>query len=182
MPPKRRYWAEPVEDAQAYFLEIVEPALADYEKCPHLKHRAFLACAALLHTADYLVAKGGGASQRAARGKRDEYSEKSSAFEIVDLVGHAFKHVESNGQFSVREGGVRTSHKDIVRRDIGAFNTAAFNEGPTFGTGRRVLMVRTKDGIKDLLPIVRQAAAFLRAELELPPKRSAQNNTSTPGA
>ena len=68
MPPKRRYWAEPVEDAQAYFLEIVEPALADYEKCPHLKHRAFLACAALLHTADYFVAKGGGASQRAARG------------------------------------------------------------------------------------------------------------------
>jgi hypothetical protein len=74
-----------------YIEEIVEPTFSDFEndKTPR---RAFLAAVEIFHAIDRASEDLG---RRGAGNLRKEWGYISSAFKLVDIVAHRFKHVRS---------------------------------------------------------------------------------------
>ena len=71
-----------------YFVQIVDPTIADFEANPTSVRHAFLAALAVFHSIDYL------APNRSA-GLRTAFRKQCEEFVIIDRIAHAFKHVET---------------------------------------------------------------------------------------
>jgi hypothetical protein len=154
-----------VEDLIRYLEEIVEPTIEEFEKHPTSVRHAFLACVVTCHAADYLAHPLKPATLRAALKKA------SWEFDLVDEVGHAFKHVVSGPRGKPRmraqllvpaEGGVRDRMygQDIV--DMPRVTIAGYEK-------------------IDLLRYVKVAAKFIcEYNIRAPVKRNAPSAPRTP--
>lgn len=78
-----------MEDLVRYLNEIVDPTVADFEKNPTSVRHAFITCVIVFHAVDYK------AHPKRSSGLRGEYKARSGAFELIDRVAHAFKHVQT---------------------------------------------------------------------------------------
>src|SRR5258708_36564495 len=78
-----------MEDLDRYLNEIVDPTVAEFEQHPASVRHAFITCVVVFHAVDYR------AHPELSRGLRQKYRKKSEAFAIVDMVAHAFKHVQT---------------------------------------------------------------------------------------
>ncbi|MBG0797160.1 hypothetical protein IYX23_05595 [Methylocystis sp. L43] len=147
-------------DALEYLNTIVEPTIAEFEKEPTCRRRAFLACLVTFHTVDYLAPK-------KSTELRDRLCKQSQEFLLIDRVAHAFKHVESGHSKSptkppllVSEIGSRPPAR-LGQMKLGVSRLGDVIGGVATASGRG----------KDLLPTVRIAAAFLREKaMESPQK------------
>jgi hypothetical protein len=94
-----------MEDLEQYLKEIVDPTLKEFEAEPTSRRLAFLACVATCHAVDYL------AFPADARTLRQQFEHESSAFKIVNDVGHAFKHVVQG-----RPSDPRLRQSEVIER------------------------------------------------------------------
>jgi len=155
-----------MRDAQLYFDEIVAPTIADFETNFTSRRHAYLACAALVHTLDYIAFADGKPRSKRVGVLRQQFA-KNRHFLIVDRVAHAFKHVHSDGQTSIRNGGDKVTGLDVGHMMVIPRES---NWSPT-ETIRRLNMipvsVMTADGPVDLLATLHEAAAFIRERIEI---------------
>jgi hypothetical protein len=137
-------------DAKQFADEIVDPTITDFEREPSSRRRAFLACVATFHLVDYIPKK-----------PRERYRRECPAFAAVDRYANAFKHSETGdlrnplikplkaGQIFERPPafcGVMRTGASFLGDKIGGVSVAG-EPGPY------------------LLPVVKEAAAFLRSKL-----------------
>jgi hypothetical protein len=87
-----------MQDAVTYFLEVVEPTLAEFEQNPKSRRHCFLAFVTIFHTVDYL------AYPKKPQTIRRAFYKASSDFAISDRV------VVSQFEFS------RSFHSDLSYR------------------------------------------------------------------
>ncbi len=85
-----------MEDFVGYLDQIVEPTVAEFEAHPTSTRHAFLACVATCHADDYLAYPEG------PRTIRQKFAAQSRDFNIVDDIGHAFKHVVVGNRIAPR--------------------------------------------------------------------------------
>jgi hypothetical protein len=141
-----------MEDLRRYLRDFVEPAIADFESNPASVRRAFMACVVTFHAVDYL------AHPRRSAPLRQEWNRLSPAFAIVDDIAHAFKHVKAGNPAS----------PDLRAEEVvampAAFDVAAF-DAATFDVGS--VRLENQPGV-NLLTVVKEAAAFVRAQLNPP--------------
>lgn len=141
-------------DARKYLEQIVEPTIADFERCPYSRRHAFLACLVTFHTVDYI------AHPRDSGNLRHAFREASKEFAIVDRVAHAFKHVETGNSNNAY-------HQPLLVEGVysrppakaAAMQCGASRLGDTIGG---VALWGEDNG--DLLPAVKQAVEFLRSK------------------
>jgi gamma-glutamyl phosphate reductase len=144
---------------ERYLDEIVDPIVKEFSEHPDSRRHAFIACVAVFHSIDYL------AYPRKSRTLREEFRKASPAFQIVDEIAHAFKHVDTGGRTPLRTDKIVT-HKGGFSAD--------------FSDGFDVSKVTVKDRPDlNLLSSVLAAVSFLRAYR--PPNSSApQASTKRP--
>lgn len=82
-----------MEDLESYLDAIAEPTIKDFEDNPTSVRHAFLACVAVFHGIDYLAYP-----RRRPAILRQKFRKQSSAFELVDDVAHALKHVTAGNR------------------------------------------------------------------------------------
>ncbi|NUJ81429.1 hypothetical protein HUN39_15630 [Methylocystis sp. FS] len=140
-------------DALEYLDMIVDPTIAEFEREPTCRRRAFLACVVTFHTVDYLEASMG------STGLRQQFCREYEDFLLIDRVAHAFKHVETGSNKSgspklpllVSEIGSRPPARlGQMKLGLSRLGDATGGVATAFGRG------------KDLLAPVKHAAAFLR--------------------
>jgi hypothetical protein len=146
-----------MEDLVRYLEQIVEPTIRDFEEHPTSVRHAFLACVVTCHAADYLAHPRNPATFRAGLKK------ESWEFNLVDEVGHAFKHVISGARGNPRiratslipaEGKVRDRMYGVEIIDLPRVTIAGYQK-------------------IDLLRCVRAAAKFVREYgSQVPPKHN----------
>src|SRR5664280_2984354 len=135
--------------------EIVDPTIADCEANPTSRRHAFLACAALFHTIDYLQYPDRDGNLR--KRLRDE----SADFSSVDRVAHAFKHVASGHPNDPSNAPL--SADDVIPRPPAIWGQMVWDlsrwDDATGGV--------TLDGDRnlDLLATMKRAAAFMREKI-----------------
>jgi hypothetical protein len=141
-----------MEDLRQYLNDFVEPTIADFENNPASVRHAFLACVVAFHSVDYL------AHPRRPAALRQEWNRQSEAFAIVDDVAHAFKHVKTgnpaNPDLRAREVVVMPAAFDVA-----TFDAAAFDAGS---------VTLENDLTVNILAVVKEAAAFVRVQLDHP--------------
>jgi hypothetical protein len=142
-----------MSDLVQYLEEIVEPTIGDFEKNPTSRRHAFLACVAACHGVDYL------AFPDDPRTLRQKFEHESSAFKIVNDVGHAFKHVVQG-----RPTAPRMKASQVVQRPAGAFDVGFFDVS-RFDDPEGGVTLDTDTSV-DLLSAVKEAAAFLWSQIQ----------------
>lgn len=103
-----------MEDLEQYLEEIVAPTVVDFEANPASRRHAFMACVVIAHAVDYLE------YPKSARGRRNEFKVQSADFRSVDLIAHAFKHVETDGR-------TRLKASQVITRPPGRMDQAAWD-------------------------------------------------------
>lgn len=141
-----------MEDLRRYLNDFVEPAIADFERNPGSIRHAFMACVVTFHAVDYR------AHPRRPAPLRQEWNKLSRAFAIVDDVAHAFKHVKTGNPASP------DLQADQVIAMSGAFDAAVF-DASAFDVESVTL---DNDPSVNILTVVKDAAAFMRAQLGPP--------------
>jgi hypothetical protein len=140
-------------DLEQYLIEIVDPTLKDFEANPTSRRQAFLACVVAFHAVDYL------AFPNDPRTLRQQFEHQSSAFKIVNDVGHAFKHVVQG-----RPSDPRLKQSEVISRPPGCWDVAIFDlsrfDDPVGG------VTLDSDRNIDLLETVRGAVSFLWAKVK----------------
>lgn len=140
-----------MEDLVRYLNEIVDPTVADFEKNPTSVRHAFITCVIVFHAVDYK------AHPKRSSGLRGEYKARSGAFELIDRVAHAFKHVQT------------------TRRDVPHLHASSIISRPPAVAGVMVTGLSfTGDNIGavtlventsiNLLQVVKEAVVFLRQQ------------------
>lgn len=80
----------------AYIRDIVKPTFDDFER-EQTPRRAFLAAVALFHCVDRAKVDGKAAGhKRQGKDLRMDWGRSSTAFKIIDAIGHRFKHTQSD--------------------------------------------------------------------------------------
>jgi len=141
-------------DARKYLEQIVEPTIADFEGCPYSRRHAFLACLVTFHTTDYIAL-----SNRHGN-LREIFRKASKEFAIIERVAHAFKHVKTGNPNNANNQPL--SVKQVYSRPpamAGVMQCGASRLGDTIGG-----VALWGEDCVDLLPTVKQAAAFLRTK------------------
>jgi hypothetical protein len=141
-------------DAPTYLGQIVDPTIADFEKYPHSRRHAFLACLVTFHTLDYIE------HPKNKENRRNDFRKKSNAFAIVDRVAHAIKHIKSGNDKNKHNRSLLVDH--------------VYSRPPAVAGGMQCGVSRLGDRIggvalwgednSDLLPAVREAVEFLRTK------------------
>jgi hypothetical protein len=139
-----------MEDLRRYLEQFVEPTIADFERDPSSVRLAFIACVATFHSVDYL------AHPRKPATLRQQWNRRSKAFAIIDDIAHAFKHMKAGNPVSP---DLRA--KEVVSMPA-AFDVAVF-DASTFDVGSVTL---TTDSTVNVLKVVKEAAAFVRQQLD----------------
>jgi hypothetical protein len=146
---RKTEWA--VKDMLQFLDEIVEPTIKDFEAHPTSRRHAFLACVATCHAVDYLAYPSKGTALR------QKLSKRSADFQIVDDVGHAFKHVTTGDR-----NDPRTRMADVIARPPSF--PGVMKPGLTImGDKKGGVTIRGRKGI-NLLYALRQAVIFLRSQ------------------
>lgn len=138
-------------DAPTYLEQIVDPTIADFEKYPHSRRHAFLACLVTFHTLDYIE------YPKKTGSRRNDFRKESIA---VDRVAHAFKHVKSGNDKNKHSRPLRVDH--VYSRPpakCGVMQCGASRLGDTTGG----VGLWREDSV-DLLPTVKEAVEFLRTK------------------
>jgi hypothetical protein len=79
----------------ARYLEIiVDPTFDDFYKDRSSLRLAYLSCVAIFHAVDRAAEESGTRSAKL----RQEWSQESMEFAMVDMIAHHFKHVKSNDE------------------------------------------------------------------------------------
>jgi hypothetical protein len=143
-------------DAEQYLDEFVDPTIAEYADNPTSRRRAFLACAALFHTIDYMqFPEKDGNLRKILR-------EASIDFALVDRIAHAFKHASSGHARDPINQPLKAD--DVISRPPAIFGTMILDlsrwddeaGGVTLDADREI----------DLLVTLKRAAAFMRAQIK----------------
>lgn len=135
-------------DLEQYLSEIVDPTLKDFEANATSRRHAFLACVATCHAVDYL------AYPKAPQTLRTQFSKESRAFEIVNDVGQAFKHVVRG-----ERGDPRMRQSEVISRPPDYWGVAAWDVSRWDDVVGGVTL--DSDRTVDLLEVVREAVRFL---------------------
>jgi hypothetical protein len=139
-------------DLEQYLIEIVDPTVKDFEQNPASRRHAFLACATVCHAVDYL------AYPQGPRTLRQQFARQSPEFNIVNDVGHAFKHVVQGSRSEPR-----MKQSEVISRPPGYWGVAVWDlsrwDDPVGG------VTLDSDRTMDLLDIVQGAVRFLWAEV-----------------
>jgi hypothetical protein len=150
-----------MEDLEWFHRTVISPTIAEFEKQPNSVRLALLACVATFHGVDYLAHPDKSSTLRGSLRK------ESKAFEIVDYVAHAFKHVQT---------GDRANPKLKIQDVVGSSVTERmekFDEEPftiypnEFAPSNGRVTLRT-DETMDLLATVKETARFLLQRAGLP--------------
>jgi hypothetical protein len=142
-------------DAADYFAEIVEPTIVDFEQHRASRRHTFLACVTLFHCIDYLAREDAFPNRQ---NLRNQLRRESKDFATIERVAHAFKHVDSDGI-------AKLAVTDIYTRPparAGVMQAGLSRSGDLHG-GVQIL----KEDGPDLIYVVKQAAEFLRAKIEI---------------
>jgi hypothetical protein len=142
-------------DAKRFADEMVDPTIAEFEREPSSRRRAFLACVATFHLIDYIAHPA-----RPKQGLLEAFRRECPAFAAVDRSAHTFKHVT-------------TGHPQSPTQPLAAGQVI---ERPPAISGQAVWDLSCWDdaagGVtiagehhRDLLADVKEAAAFLRSKL-----------------
>jgi hypothetical protein len=140
-----------MEDLDRYLEEIVEPTIQDFVEHPRSVRHAFLACAVTFHAVDYM------AHPRASRTLRQEWGSRSEAFQRVDEVAHAFKHVSTP-----RRNKARLVARAVISRPpavAGVMECGLSLMGDVTGA-----VTLQEDTTINLLEVVHDAVRFLRTQ------------------
>jgi len=138
-------------DAKQFADEIVDPTIAEFEREPSSRRRAFLACVATFHLIDYID-----------KTQLEKFRRECPAFKAVDRYAQTFKHGET-GKASGKSRRKRLEAKQVYERPpgrAGEMQVGISHLGDTTGAVR----VAGED-VPDLLDDVKKAAAFLRSKL-----------------
>jgi hypothetical protein len=142
-----------MEDVVRYLEEFVDPTIKDFEQNPTSVRHAFIACVVTYHAVDYL------AHPKKPQTLRRRFNKESKAFELVDDVAHAFKHVQA-GNPSAPDLAVN----DVISRPPAFWGVAVWDlsrwDDPAGG------VTVDKNRTIDLLNTVRHAADFLRSKVQ----------------
>jgi len=141
--------------------EIVDPTLKDFEANPTSRRHAFLACAVTCHAVDYL------AHPRAPQTLRTQFSKESRAFEIVNDVGQAFKHVVRGERSDPRLRQSEVISRPPAYWGVAVWDVSSWDDavgGVTLDSDRSI----------DLLETVRNAVNFLRSKVNAAKAPAAQ--------
>ena len=139
-------------DAQQYMDEIVDPTITEFKANPASRRHAFLACVTTFHTIDYLT------RPQKPGNLRRSFCDECEDFALVDRVAHAFKHVQSGSP-----NQTQLNVENVLRRPpgaIGEFEIGLSRIGDECGG---VTLSENLD--LDLLPVVKNAAEFLRGKI-----------------
>jgi hypothetical protein len=142
-----------MEDLESYLDAIAEPIIKDFEDNPTSVRHAFLACVAVFHGIDYLAYP-----RRRPAILRQKFRKQSSAFELVDDVARALKHVTAgNREKPNLKADEVISRPPAYYNKSGAWNLSRWGD-PVGGV--------TLDGDRhvDLLEVVKAARDFLRTK------------------
>jgi hypothetical protein len=93
-------------------VEVVDPTIADYARSPQDRRLAFIACTVVFHCIDYLE------HPKRPANRRQKLRRESQAFELIDLIAHAFKHVETH-----IDRQMLSSHQ-VIQRPALAYNVS----------------------------------------------------------
>lgn len=123
---------------------------------PRSVRHAFLACLVVFHIVDHLAA----ATGKQPRIVRQQFGRECAAFCVIDRVAHALKHVEG-GRLNSRDNPPLKASALHERQPAiwGEVTWGRFRWNDVTGG------VDTGEPHGDLLPIVKEAEAFLRARL-----------------
>jgi hypothetical protein len=141
-----------MEDLRRYLAEFVDPTIADFEANPTSVRHAFLACVAVFHGVDYL------AHPRPSRTTREHFRKESSAFDLVDSVAHAFKHVTAGSKFRPTVGVEEVISRLPAKFDEAKWDHSRFDDeigGVTIDRAVRI----------DLLTEIKKAREFLGTKI-----------------
>jgi hypothetical protein len=144
-----------MEDLERYLDEVVGPTIADFEANPMSRRHAFLACVATFHGVDYL------AYPRKPQQLRQRFNKQSPEFALVDRVAHAFKHVVSSHVASPQRQPLKAA--EVIARPPGFCDVAFSDISRVDDPIGSVTLDQERD--VDLLAVLKQAVAFLRAQL-----------------
>ena len=143
-----------MKDLEQYLADVVEPTIQDFVENPTSVRHAFLACVVTCHAVDYL------AFPRKPQATRAKFRKESKDYKLVDLAGHAFKHVITGNRV---KPDLRA--KAVIRRPPAAVGDAIIGLSRV---GDRTGGVTLKDDpTVDLLTVVKNAAAFLRSKINV---------------
>jgi hypothetical protein len=148
-------------DLEQYLSEIVDPTLKDFEANPASRRHAFLACVVTCHAVDYL------AHPNAPQTLSKQISKESRAFEIVNDVGQAFKHVVRG-----ERSNPRMRQSEVIERPPGVWGEMVWDlsrwddpiGGVTLDSDRNI----------DLLETVREAVNLLWEKVRAAAEPSSQ--------
>jgi hypothetical protein len=143
-------------DIYAYFEHIVCPTIQDFESNPRSVRHAFLACLVVFHIVDHLAA----ATGKKRRSLRQQFRGECQAFEVIDRVAHALKHAE--GGHSNSRDNPPLKARALYERPPAIWGNATWGR---FRWNDVTGGVDTGEPHGDLLPIVKEATAFIRAKL-----------------
>lgn len=144
------------QTAETYLEEIVAPTISDFENSPTSRRYAFLAAVTVYHTLDYMYA-----CVNDRRNKCKNFDDTSRAFNVVDRVAHAFKHVQKGNPNKPQSQPLHVS--DVISRppaywDVGYWDVSRWDD-PVGG-------VTLKQNVEvDLLDALKDAVAFLRTKI-----------------
>jgi hypothetical protein len=169
-----------MRDARAYWLEIVLPTIEDFERNFTSRRHAFLACAAMVHTVDYIAFENGRPNKTAASRVRRAYGKESTEFLLVDRVAHAFKHVHSDGR-PTDEGGDRVTRDDVAQ--VLEYRAGEIWRPADVAARMKSVPVSvlTANGWTDLRATIRLAAFFLAEKLSFNDDAPQENTSPTSG-
>jgi hypothetical protein len=140
-----------MEDLDRYLNEIVDPTVAEFEQHPASVRHAFITCVVVFHAVDYR------AHPELSRGLRQKYRKKSEAFAIVDMVAHAFKHVQTE-----RRDAPKLRAASIISRPPAVFGAMEMGFS-ILGDVTGAVTIRSDTSL-NLLEVVKTAVLFLREQ------------------
>jgi hypothetical protein len=140
-----------VEDLGKYLNEIVNPTVNEFAGNRASVRCAFIACVVTCQAADYR------AYPKRAASVRQRWRKQSREFEIVDDVGHAFKHVIAGDPQNPRLKAQEVLSKQPIFGDlmVGIARFSAILEGVMLASDPHI----------DLVETVEAAVRFLREQL-----------------
>jgi hypothetical protein len=131
-------------DLEYYKFNFIAPVIEDFKENPTSIRHAFIACVTTSHGVDYLTWP-----ERPSK-MRQMFRRQCKAFEIVDEVCHAFKHVGTS-----RRPGQGTQMLDVIFDEINY-------EGLSSDTSGKITL--TNDRGLNLLETVNEALAYMMDE------------------
>jgi hypothetical protein len=134
-------------DAKRFADEMVDPTIAEFEREPSSRRRAFLACVTTFHLMDYIP-----------KSSRQKYQRECPAFAAVDRYAHAFKHKSTGGDGPRSLNAGQVFERPAGRAGVMMLGVSRLGD-TTGGVG-----VAGED-VPNLLDDVKKAAAFLRSKL-----------------